>query len=100
VEWLALIACWLPSFLWIPVARLFWRNWRSRGNPLSLANFNAIIGGMYCGPAAWFALGKLDRSVTLSVMMGMNALVAIGYLVAMAAAKKFPDQRHPAKDEF
>jgi hypothetical protein len=83
----------LLALAWIPVGLHFWRAWKRRGSPLSLA-ICALIGYPIFTNASTYIFLTGEEAVTVQVMIGANLLLFLNFLLCFRWQKKtFPDAR-------
>lgn len=76
---------------WLPVFRHFWKAWRSRNNPISLA-ICGLIGFMVYINLAVHIFIKNDPAWTAVVVGAVNVAVLINFYACFRWAKKlFPE---------
>lgn len=83
----------LVEALWIPLLLRFIRNWRERGNPVSLAIAVLIAFAMFTATSAFWVFYEVDAAVMLAGNLALCGLVAAGMHVALHRAKRFPSTR-------
>lgn len=96
--WPLLLMFLAVSLLWIPVLLFFFRNWRERKNPISLAICSVLFFVIYSDALVWAGLLGQTK-IPLYIMQATEvATIAFFYLAIRWAEKKFetrPDPRHP-----
>ena len=81
--------------LWMPILINFFRQWRARGNPVSLALAIAILLIMWwVVSGVWLITGAADTALVVYSSAGASILAALGAHYAFHRSKgNFPDQR-------
>lgn len=81
--------------VWTPIGIRFFRAWRDRGNPVSLAICAAItLLGWEAVARIWVLVGQGNRWTIAFVMTSLLTLVGAYFHFAFEQAKKLPDRRH------
>lgn len=81
----------LVALGWMPVFRHFWRSWRKRNNPISLA-ICGLVGFMVYINLAVYIFMKNDPAWTAIVVGGVNVAVLLNFYLCLRWAKKlFPE---------
>lgn len=78
---------------WVPVAVHFWKSWKQRGSPLSLAICALIAYPVFTNvSSAIFLTG--NGAQTVMVMIGTNLLLLLNFVVCFRWQKeRFPEAR-------
>lgn len=88
----------LVALGWFPVFRHFWKSWKIRGNPISLA-ICGLIGFMIYLNCAVYLFIQNDPLWTAIVVGAVNVIVLLNFYGCLRWAKKvFADERGPIKD--
>ena len=82
-----LIGCSILVLAWIPILVKFFRNWRARANPISLAICFAVAYAIYICMVPFFGEGQ-DPFVVDSVVVGVNAVTCLFFHASFGWAKK------------
>lgn len=81
----------LVAIGWLPVFRHFWKSWRARSNPISLA-ICGLIGFMMYINVAVYILIKNDPVWSASIVGAVNVVVLINFYMCMRWAHRlFPE---------
>jgi hypothetical protein len=85
----------IAALLWVPVLIKFWRAWRARRNPISLAIAGlAAFAAWTCALPHWVFSVEVDRTWLGWGVTVLNLAVASNFYVAIHRAKgKFPEAR-------
>lgn len=87
------IAALVVAFAWLPVLLRFYRSWRARGNPISLAICVLVLAALY-GPV--YLTATLPVSWPVATVGAINTIALLTFYVTIYyAAQKFPDTRTP-----
>ena len=90
------IAALVVALAWLPVLLRFYRSWRTRGNPISLAICVLVLAALY-GPV--YLTATLPVSWPVATVGAINFIAcATFYVTIHYAAQKFPDTRTPTKN--
>jgi hypothetical protein len=85
------IATLVVALAWIPVLLRFFRSWRARGNPISLAICVMITRAIY---VPVYLTTTLPLSWPIATMVAIDVITcATFYTTIHYASKKFPDTR-------
>jgi O-antigen ligase len=85
------IAALIIALAWIPVLLRFFRSWRARGNPISLAICLLVIYALY---APVYLAFTLPPSWSIAALGATDFITCVTFYSAVyAAAKRFPDTR-------
>lgn len=80
------------AMAWIPLLLKFFRSWRDRANPISLAICFLIILASYS--PLWVSLGP-EKPWSWAGLLVIDSLVCGSFYVALLMARRrFPDSRH------
>ena len=93
--WTSLVVA-VTAFLavaWIPVGIYFWRSWRRRGAPLSLAICGLVGFQVYLNGGTWLFLQNDQRWVGLMLALGDTLILSNFYLCFRWQRKRFPNAR-------
>jgi hypothetical protein len=92
----------LVALGWLPVFHHFWRSWRKRRNPISLAICGLIGFMVYINVAIYIFLDN-DPLWTASVVGGVNIVVLLNFYACFRWAEKlFPghqEGKRPSDEE-
>lgn len=87
---LAVIQC----LLWAPIAYKFFKTWKKRKNPLSLAICLNIFYIIYVGAVPYWISSKTDIRLAIGTMLVFNLLVCSNFWLAIRNDKtKFNSKR-------
>lgn len=75
------------ALAWLPILVKFFRNWRSRANPISLAICFIVAFACYICAIPFVGLGP-DPIVTAVVIQAVNAVTCLFFHVAFGWARK------------
>lgn len=78
---------------WVPVGIYFWRSWRRRGAPLSLAICGLVGFQVYLNCGTWLFLKNDPRWVGSVIAIGNVLILSNFYLCFRWQKKRFPDAR-------
>jgi hypothetical protein len=87
VSWLLLLSL-ILSAAWIPILLFFLKNWRERGNPISLAICGLVGFSAYTDAMVWLYFSNNCNPYALLAMHIMQALVMIFFYVSFKWTKK------------
>lgn len=85
---------------WVPVGTHFWRAWRLRGAPLSLAICGLIALQIYSNASAWLFIQNDVRWVISVLSVGNLVILSNFYLCMRWQKTRFPDARKTPPDEW
>lgn len=68
--------------LWVPIGLHFWKAWRLRGVPLSLAICGLVGFQVYLNSGTWLFLGN-DPLWVASVVAGVNLLILVNFYACL-----------------
>lgn len=97
-EILVVVLTGLQALAWIPITVYFWRSWRARGAPLSLAI--AVLSGFQTAVGfSTYAFLVGDPLSTVLALAGGNLLVVLNFAICFRWQRRnFPDARNrPAR---
>lgn len=75
------------ALAWIPILVKFFRNWRGRANPISLAICFIIAFAIYICLVPFFGIHS-DPLVTVGVVQAVNAVTCLFFHISFGWAKK------------
>lgn len=82
------------ALAWIPVGLFFWRSWRARRSPLSLA-ICALVGyPVFTNASAFVYLSGPSTSSVMGMILA-NMVLLLNFILCFKFQKKFSDQRRP-----
>lgn len=85
------------ALAWLPIVRKFFRAWKSRKNPVSLAISWLILVFAY-GHALYVLVASFeaDRIWVQTIGLAFSAIACVNFYVSFYWSEhKFTDQRHP-----
>lgn len=82
----------LLALSWIPVGLFFWRSWRTRRSPLSLA-ICALVAYPVFTNVSTFAFLAGPSTSSVGGMIVANTVLLFNFLLCFHLQKKFPDSR-------
>lgn len=78
---------------WIPVAIYFWKAWKFRGSPLSLAICGLVGYPIFTNANSVIFLFQ-DQEVSVRLLVGANFLLLINFAICFKWQKdRFPEER-------
>lgn len=81
----------LAALGWVPVFRHFWKSWRARNNPISLAICGMVGFNIYLNSAIYLFMYN-DPVWVAIVIGGVNIAILVNFYFSFRMAKKkFPD---------
>ena len=81
------------AIAWVPVAAYFWRAWRFRGSPLSLA-ICALVGYPIFTNANAIIFLFQEQEVSVRLLVGANFILLINFAICFKWQKeRFPEER-------
>lgn len=87
------LAALVVALAWIPVLLRFFRSWRARGNPISLAICVLVFYALY---APVYLTGSLPSSWPIAAVVATDLITCVTFYATIHyASKKFPDTRGP-----
>jgi len=81
------------AILWIPIGIHFWRAWRNRGAPLSLAICGLIAFQVYLNSGTWLFLNNDPLWVGTIIAIGNVLILFNFYFCFRWQGKRFRDDR-------
>ncbi len=88
----------LLAIAWLPVGAHFWRSWRARGSPVSLAICGVVGFQIYLSSSTWLFMKNDPRWVATVMLLGNLLTLANFYLCFRWQRKRFPDARKNLDD--
>lgn len=95
------LTIWVGVFLalaWIPVGLFFWKSWRTRRSPLSLA-ICALVGYPVFTNLSTFVFLSEPVASSVAGMIVANFVLLLNFFLCFRLQKRFPDQRRSDKPE-
>lgn len=92
-EIIVIVVSTILAAAWIPVGIHFWRSWRQRGSPLSLAICGLIGFPIFTNVSSAVFLGQ-QPALTVDVLVGTNFLLLLNFILCFKWQKdRFPESR-------
>jgi hypothetical protein len=75
------------GLLWVPIGYFFYKSWRERRNPISLAIVGLIFVSIWTDVTTWLLL-HVNWKITLVALRAVNALAMVNFYLSIRWANR------------